>query len=90
MLSQFLTSCASKTVVIIPDLYFPQFPAPEDITFLDKNKEEVTTEEKEIKYILLPYEWYSGPLLDFKNEYDETKLYYSELKKGYSAVVDGK
>lgn len=84
-----LTSCASNRVEDdFPELYFPKFPAPKEIYFLDENKEEVTTEEKEIVYIIVPYEWFAGELLDFKIDYNLTKLYYEEFKRGFYAVGD--
>lgn len=78
------TSCVSKTVVIVPDLFFPSFPDPDGWIFLDENKNEVTDNDTDITGVWIPYEWVSGPLLDFKLEYDETTLLYFTIKNGYS------
>lgn len=83
MLMLSLTSCASKTVYTMPELYMPDFPAPDGWILLDENREEVTDNNTNIVYVLVPYEWVSGPLLDFKIAYDETCLYYETLKKAY-------
>lgn len=84
-----MISCASNanTVVIVPDLYFPSFPVPE-MVYLDKDGNEVVDEDTDIKSVLINYDFIKGELLDFKLEYDETRLYYFTIRNGYSSVVD--
>lgn len=74
-----------KTVVYVPDLYFPTFPKlQENICIpLDENGNRVNDEETEIMYYLLaPH--YLDQLVLFKSNYDVTKAQYMAAKKTYS------
>lgn len=53
----------------IPELYFPSVPEPKDgvVIPLDCDFHAVTTEEKEIMFVLMPY-WYWNMIIDYMNK----------------------
>ena len=83
LLIALLTSCVSnkQTVVVYPELTFPQFPKPKKATPLDKDLNKVTDNETEIKYVLIDFDYYK--------ELAEYKLDMEEVKAKYNGFVEG-
>lgn len=72
-----LTSCLSnKVVTVYPELYFPQFPAPDMVVPYDENMEKVTAPQTEIKYVCITFEYYKR-LAEFKMDLKETEAKYN-------------
>lgn len=84
-----LTSCASKQKeeFELPLLYFPKFPDPASVIPLDEELQEVTDEQTEIKFVLLPW-WYWQLIVWFKIEIDETKIFYQTFYNDYKKMAD--
>lgn len=64
-----LTCCKSnqqKERSEIPDVYFPSVPEPKDgvVIPLDFDFHAVTTDDKEIMYVMMPY-WYWNMIIDY-------------------------
>lgn len=74
-----------KTVVYVPDIYFPDFPKlqAEICIPLNKDGKRVTDEETEITYYLIaPY--YIDQLVQFKVSYKAAKAGYEAARLVYS------
>lgn len=74
-----------KTIVYVPDLYFPAFPKlkPEVCIPIDANGKRVTDEDTEIMYYMVaPY--YIDQLAQFKVNYKVTEAGYEAAKETYS------
>lgn len=82
VLTSVLISCRTtkiKEVVIVPELYFPDFPKPDKLTPLDKDLQLVTDEETEIVYIQMSFEYFKR-IVEYKAQIDETKAKYKVYK----------
>lgn len=70
-----------KSIYIIPDLYFPDFPDPEGKAIpLDKELNKVTTNDVEIKFVLLPLEYYRA-VVNYKLDVDKAETKYTTFKE---------
>ena len=77
-----LTSCVSnKTVIVYPELTFPQFPKPKKATPLDKDLNTVTDNNTEIKYVLIDFDYYKQ-LAEYKLDMEEVKAKYTGFVEG--------
>lgn len=76
-------SYPTKEKTEIPSVYFPTVPVPKDgvVIPLDSDFHAVTTEEKEIMYVLMPY-WYWNMIIDYmvKTETAVSVLYGSDYE----------
>ena len=78
-----LTSCRTtkQTVIVYPELTFPQFPKPKKATPLDKDLNTVTDNNTEIKYVLIDFDYYKQ-LADYKLDMEEVKAKYTGFVEG--------
>lgn len=76
-LTALLTSCKTTKEVqyIYPEIYFPDFPKPSKAIPYDENMEVVRDNDKDIKYVCIPFNYYRS-LADFKLEYNTQKEKY--------------
>lgn len=80
-----LISCQSnrqediKTVYVVPELNFPNFPNPTAALPLDEKGKRVTDEETPIINVIIPY-WYWNLIIDYKEEVDKQETFYKAYK----------
>lgn len=65
---------------ILPELYFPKFPAPDVAIPLDADKVEVTDNDTVIEYVIIPYSYYQS-LVKYKATMKETEIKYITFKE---------
>ena len=88
LLTLVMNSCQSnktkteyKTVYAVPELYFPQYPAPKNnVIPYDKDFKKVTDVNTEIEYVVMPF-WYYKLIVDYKVSVDEQKTKYEAFKQ---------
>lgn len=74
-----------KTIYVLPEIYFPTYPAPRNnVIPLDQNNKRVTDNETTIENVLMPY-WYYKLIVEYKLQVDEAEAkynaYYTRLNK---------
>lgn len=87
VLTLVISSCQSdrvrteyKTIYATPDLYFPNYPAPNgNVLPLDENYKRVTDNVTEIEYVVMPF-WYYKLIVDYKASVDEQKAKYEAFE----------
>ena len=75
------TKTEYKTIYAVPELYFPQYPAPKNnVIPYDKDFKKVTDVNTEIEYVVMPF-WYYKLIVDYKVNVDEQKTKYEAFKE---------
>ena len=69
-----------KTIYATPDLYFPDYPNPNNnVLPLDENYKRVTDNTQNVEYVVMPF-WYYKLIVDYKVKVDEQKAKYEAFE----------